>query len=93
MATRLLVEQKYGVSVSDQLAIESYLDSLDVLQPLDLTMLHPDTFPASWAVNYWGFCDWSDSFSDISPLMAPFKLSTLPLQPGIRKLKNTGVLG
>ncbi len=33
--TRFLVEEKFGLPVSDQLAIESYLDSLQRLQPLD----------------------------------------------------------
>jgi len=33
-ASRLLVEEKYGVTVTDQLRIEAYLDSLDKVQPL-----------------------------------------------------------
>lgn len=93
MATRLLVEKKYGISISEQLAIEGYLNSLNVLQPLDLTMLHPDLFPASWAVNFWGFCDWSSERADISPLMAPFNVNTLPLLPEIRQSFATGALG
>lgn len=34
IATRLLVEKKFGLSVEDQLSIENYLDSLQVLTPL-----------------------------------------------------------
>jgi len=45
-ASRLLVEEKYGLSVPDQLTIESYLDSLNTLQQLDHPIIdsymHPD---------------------------------------------------
>jgi hypothetical protein len=33
-ATRLLVEQHFNISVQDQIEIETYLDSLDSIQPL-----------------------------------------------------------
>lgn len=34
--TRVLVEEQFGISVEDQIALEKYLDSLEVLQPLDV---------------------------------------------------------
>lgn len=42
MKSRLLVEEKFGLSVEHQLAIEAYLDSLNELQPLQhhLITLH-----------------------------------------------------
>jgi len=44
--TRLLMETVFKVKVEDQLAVESYLDSLNTLEPLVLPMLqkymHPD---------------------------------------------------
>lgn len=36
-ATRLLVEQKYGITMEDQRSIEKYFDELEVLQPLEKT--------------------------------------------------------
>lgn len=46
MATRLLVEKLFKISVEVQLKYESYLDSLTNLEPLDLNLLeiaiHPD---------------------------------------------------
>jgi len=47
--TRLLVEEKFGVPVYEQLIIEKYLDGLTTLQPLriDTTFM-----PSSWKV-YW----------------------------------------
>lgn len=41
---RDLVERKFGIPVAVQVSIESYLDGLTELQPLDL----PDIFPRSW---------------------------------------------
>lgn len=44
MATRLLVEEKFGVSVEQQLVAEDYLRNLDKLQPLEIEL----NFPGSW---------------------------------------------
>lgn len=41
LATRTLVARKFGVSVELQLAIESYLDGLGQLQPLDIPGILP----------------------------------------------------
>lgn len=46
IASRLLVEQKYGITVPDQLAMENYLDTLTSIQQLDHptidAYMHPD---------------------------------------------------
>jgi hypothetical protein len=50
--TRLLVEKMYGISITEQLRIEAYLDSLEVVQPLKFPTL---IFPRDWThyyVNY-----------------------------------------
>jgi hypothetical protein len=47
--TRLLMEEKFGLSVADQLRIEAYLDSLDTVQPLKIDEY---LFPVQWA-EYW----------------------------------------
>lgn len=55
MNTRLLVEQLYGVTVSDQLSIEKYIDSLTQVGPLD----SPDILKyvkQSWIDYYEGYC-------------------------------------
>jgi hypothetical protein len=49
--TRALVERLYGISVGDQLVIESWLDSLTTLQPLrnDTLMQYiPDSYRNAW---------------------------------------------
>jgi len=46
--TRLLVEKLYGVSVDTQIEIETYLNSLTVLQPLDLPQVM-SMAPQSWS--------------------------------------------
>lgn len=50
MNTRLLVEKLYNITVQDQLAIESYLDSLTDLGPLYLPF--SGQWPTDW-VEYW----------------------------------------
>lgn len=47
--TRLLMEDKFGLSVADQLRIEKYLDSLVAIQPLEIDIC---LFPGQW-VEYW----------------------------------------
>lgn len=46
MNTRMLMARQFGLSVEVQLKIENYLDSLDILTPLDIPqvtfMAHPD---------------------------------------------------
>jgi len=49
LRTRLLMEEKFGVSVTDQLRIEAYLDSLTTIQPLRIdTTFFPPTWKAYW---------------------------------------------
>jgi len=48
MRTRLLVERQFGVTVAQQLAIESQLDNLHVLEPLNLSM----EWPVPWVDNW-----------------------------------------
>lgn len=45
--SRLLMERIFGVSVGDQLSIEAYFDSLKVIQPIDLPLLHQYVSPAA----------------------------------------------
>jgi len=56
MATRLLVEELYGITVQEQLAIEKYYDSLtDLHVEINFDWLRPDFFPSVWstyAANY-----------------------------------------
>jgi hypothetical protein len=52
--TRLLVEELYGVSISSQLEIEKYLDSLSVNQPLDIN--HMLNCPQDWFDNDANYC-------------------------------------
>lgn len=47
--TRLLMEEKFGVSVADQLRIEAYLDSLDDVVPLKIDV---EIFSKHWTW-YW----------------------------------------
>jgi len=48
MRTRLLVEEKFGITVSHQIEIEEYLDSLDTVQPLKIPGFDSIAHP-SWA--------------------------------------------
>lgn len=48
--TRLLFEELYGISVSEQLGMEKYLNELKSLEPLKMPLL-VETCPASW-INY-----------------------------------------
>ncbi len=43
--SRLLVEEKYGLTVPDQLKIEEYLDSLETITPLDHPTIHSYMHP------------------------------------------------
>jgi len=59
MNTRYLVEELYGVTVSEQIRIEKYLDSLESIQPLDCPEIF-DNIPAVWFDyfnRYMGFFD------------------------------------
>jgi len=49
MNTRFLMEEKFGVTVSEQLGIEAYLRGLQTLVPLKIDIY---SFPASWR-HYW----------------------------------------
>jgi len=51
MATRLLVENKFGLPVEVQMRLEAYLNSLDTLQPLEFPELEDYTKP-SWVQYY-----------------------------------------
>jgi hypothetical protein len=46
IGTRLLFEELYGIRVEEQQYIEKYLDSLNVLTPLELSFM--DMAPVSW---------------------------------------------
>lgn len=78
MDCRLLVEKRYGINVGDQLKIEAYLDSLNVITELDhpLILLHcPDVWGHYWA-SYQGEAE-KDFFKASTlgswPVMARFK--------------------
>jgi len=60
MNTRMLVEDLYGISVENQLAVESYIDSLDSLQPLDLSR-----------ISHLFHENWSDYFMKYSRTLSP----------------------
>lgn len=47
MRTRLLVEQLYGVTISDQILIEKYIDSLTEIAPIDCPVINRYCQP-SW---------------------------------------------
>lgn len=49
MRTRLLMYDRFGITVVQQIAIERYLDSLTSIEPLALPL---DLFPSEW-VEYW----------------------------------------
>ena len=49
--TRLLVEEKYKISIESQILIEKYLDSLTCISPLSIPMMDLLT-PPSW-LHYW----------------------------------------
>lgn len=51
VCNRLIVERVYGVSVCTQHAIETYLDSLDVLTPLDNRYIY-ELMKPQWAINH-----------------------------------------
>lgn len=51
MATRLLVEEKFGLPVELQISIEKYLDSLDTLTVLDFPVLE-SLYKSSWVTYY-----------------------------------------
>lgn len=48
MRSRLLMEEKFGITVEQQLECEAYLRSLRRIQPLDLTMVD---FPREWELS------------------------------------------
>jgi len=52
LATRFLVEKKFGLTVAQQLIIERYLDSLTSIQPLEVLPILGDSIPPSWT-HYW----------------------------------------
>jgi hypothetical protein len=62
MNTRLLVEKKYGIDLETQLSIEKYIDSLDVLQPLDHELILMIMNPI-W-LDYWNKYVLPDHFGD-----------------------------
>jgi len=51
MATRLLVEDRYDIPVSVQIQIESFLDTLDSLEPLDFEILR-EVCPVEWSAYF-----------------------------------------
>lgn len=55
MGARVLVEKKYGLSIEDQYAIESYLDSLSTLTVLDHPAINQNLQP-SWEHYYASYC-------------------------------------
>lgn len=67
--TRLLVEQLYGIPVPMQLSIESYLDSLNDLRPLDFSVLE---FPVAWYRNDLTYTTFVEPRSRLPPI--PFNL-------------------
>lgn len=67
--TRLLVERLYGVPVPMQLSIESYLDNLNELVPLDFSCLE---FPKEWYSNDLVYTCYVEPRSKLPPI--PFNL-------------------
>jgi len=49
-STRALVEEMYGITIEQQMALEKYLDSLNELGPLNVTTMVD--FPVSWCDYY-----------------------------------------
>jgi hypothetical protein len=49
MRTRCLMEEVFGLSVTQQLRIEKYLDGLKTIQPLSIDR---DLFPVQWTMNW-----------------------------------------
>lgn len=49
LATRCLMEDVFGISVTQQMRIEKYLDGLTKLQPLSIDR---DLFPVEWTTNW-----------------------------------------
>lgn len=52
---RLLVEQKYGVRIEDQISLESYLDGLDTVCELSHPVLD-DLVPTCWQLYFNQYC-------------------------------------
>lgn len=70
--TRVLVEEVYGLRIADQHAIESYLDNLTTIQPLNID---PQLFPREWQVignDYCHLVPRADSKRYVAANAAPF---------------------
>lgn len=71
MGTRLLFEELYGISVSEQLMIEKYLQTKQDLSPLKFPSLI-DAVPISWVRYYENYS--VELLKDESPVNVPFDL-------------------
>jgi len=80
MTARLLMEEKFGVSVDDQIRTEKYLDSITCLQPLEMPWLEDLVHP-SWLHYSLNYVDnkMTDPLYPIMPLPRDLKQSRADL--------------
>lgn len=93
--TRFLVQSLYGIHIQEQIKLEQYFDSLEVIEPIPLSLLtrYPDVFKHCWD-NYVRYVD-VDHYYDGQTLFVNrkrmFKLDYLSWHTNFAYSTRTGV--